>query len=153
MSASRKSRLSTLAAAVAATAILAEPAGAAPASSSLRLTGSVHGAVNAMRVVCDSHVASAKHHFFFDIGGTAAGGTFLLTGKVDGYTGPKSYRPFSALLMAGGHYLVAHDTGTISIGAGGTSAHLNMTLKTAPGAPPVTETIAGRFTCTNYTSQ
>lgn len=151
MNISRFRRALALVAVAASIAIVTAPADAATASGRLTLTGSVSGPVTVLKVVCNSHVAAAKRHFFFDVSGTAAGGTFLFTGKVAAYSGPGTYHLSAGLLMAGGHYLTAHATGTISIGGGANTARVRESLSTPPGPPPATVTVTGQFTCANYT--
>lgn len=151
---------STRRAAVVAALVTSASAAAAPASAStamggqLTLSGSVHGAVTVVRAVCDTHVAAAKHHFFFDIEGISGGRPVLLSGRLTGYSGPGTYRTFSGLLHAGTQYLVGHGSaaGSVAVGAGANSAGVRLTMKEPPGEGGASATVTGHFTCTAYTS-
>ncbi|HET9059285.1 MAG TPA: hypothetical protein VFN61_05140 [Acidimicrobiales bacterium] len=61
------------------------------AASGLRLSfsGAIRGTLVSGEVVCNSHVAAAKHKFFFDISGRAAAKTVVLSGDVAGYSSPR----------------------------------------------------------------
>lgn len=146
--------VATVAAVATSVAIVAPPVGAAPTSGNLRLSGGVHGAVTVVKAVCNSHVASAKHHFFFDVEGLSGGQPFLLSGRLTSYAGPGTYHTFSGLVRAGNHYFVGHGAGagSVSIGGGANSARLRVTVKEPAGEGGATATVAGAFTCTAYTS-
>ena len=147
-------RVGMLAALVASLMIVAvaSPAGASIAAGRLKLSGSVNGTVSLVRAVCNSPVAIAKHAFFFDLGGTSGGKTFLLTATVAHYTRPKTYTGFTGLIEISGRIFTGHATGSVTIGPGSKSATLRMTMKTPPAAPAGTATIAGAFSCTATTN-
>ena len=150
----RRSAFALAAVAASSVVVTAPPdVGAARATSHLRLGGAAHGSVTVLRVVCNTHVATSKHKFFFDIGGTA-GGTFLFSGDVVGYTGPATYHSFSGLVMTGGHYFTGHGSsaGTVKVGSGATSATVNLRLKEPQGEGGAAVTVAGAFRCTAYTT-
>ncbi|MDE3025693.1 MAG: hypothetical protein KGI93_08995 [Acidobacteriota bacterium] len=144
----------TLSALATALALVAAPAAGAAAGSHLTLGGSVHGSVVVLRAVCNTHVATAKHKYFFDIGGTVGGQTFLMSGDVAGYTGPHTYHSFSGLVMAAGRYFTGHGAGagSVTVLAGGNGGALRLTVKQPAGAGGGTETVSGTFTCTAYTT-
>lgn len=131
----------------------ASSAGGAVRSSHLTLSGAAHGSVNVLRVVCNTHVATSKHKFFFDVGGTA-GGTFLFSGDVVGYSHPATYHSFSGLVMTGGHYFAGHgaSAGTVKVGPGANSATVDVRLKEPQGEGGATVTVAGAIACTAYTT-
>ena len=129
---------------------LAAPAAAA--GSHLTLGGAAHGSVTVLRVVCNSPVAALHHKYFFDIGGTSGGKTFLFSGDLTGYHGPAAYHSFSGLVMADGHYFTGHGAGagTVTVAAGANSASLSVRLKEPAGAGGATVSVSGRFACTVY---
>ena len=131
---------------------VAAPAGASVAAGRLTLSGSVSGTVTLVKEVCNSPVAMAKHAFFFDLGGVSKGKTFLFTATVARYTGPKTYRGFTGLIEVGGRIFTGHATGSVTVGSGSKSASLRMTMKTPPGAPAGTATVAGAFSCSATTN-
>lgn len=125
---------------------------AATAGGHLTLAGSVHGPVTVIRVVCNSHVALAKHKFFLDVFGTSGGEAFIFSGDVDGYTGPRTYHTFSGILHADGKYLYAHNSGTVAIGAGSTAGHVTVRVQSPPGEAAGAATVTGAFTCNAFTN-
>lgn len=127
---------------------------AAAVSGQLMLSGAVQGAVTVLDAKCNSHVAVAKHKFFFDIGGMSSGRTFLISGVLARYTGPGTYHSFSGLVMAGGHYFTAHGSGAgwMTVDGASTSAAMRLTVEEAPGAGGATAVVSGRFSCTAFTN-
>jgi hypothetical protein len=131
-------------------------------STNLTFTGAVSDSITSASVVClQESVATSAGEFFFDIGGTTAGGKPLVfSGKLPGYSGPGSYPapPAGILFDYGGtpYTGVANFrpmSGGITIGAGGTSGSFS-SLKIPAANPNVTADVIvnGSFSCTSYTT-